>query len=139
MLLKTDSVQFTGVDALTSQELNRWFPLTAPTDFLYFLPPRRGIDSAKKLRLISSAAHPEETNPLSRRFGIARSSIAYWGMTWEPRAGQSDHFHAVPLSDGHHVLFIDPATGSLCLGSDAPLGSVFNFVGFCHLTQLMFF
>jgi hypothetical protein len=60
-------------------------------------------------------------------------------MTWEPRAGQSDHFHAVPLSDGHHVLFLDPETGSLCLGSDAPLGSVFNFVGFCHLTQLMFF
>lgn len=112
-----------GVDALTGQDLNRWFPLTAPSDFLYFLPPRRGIDSAKKLRLISSAVHPREASPLTKRFGVTRGSLASWG-TWEPKAGQSDHFQAVPLSDGYHILFMDPETGRLCLGSDAPLGSV---------------
>ncbi|KAA8897199.1 hypothetical protein FN846DRAFT_783354 [Sphaerosporella brunnea] len=116
-------IELHWVDALTGQDLNRWFPLTAPTDFLYFLPPRRGIDSAKKLRLISSAVHPEETRPLSRRFDVSHSSLACWGGTWGPRNGQSDHFQAVPLSDGYHILFTDPATGSLCLGSDAPLGS----------------
>ncbi|KAI5857886.1 hypothetical protein BZA05DRAFT_331627 [Tricharina praecox] len=115
-------IELHWVDALTGQDLNRWFPLTAPTDFLYFLPPRHGIDSTKKLRLISSAAHPEEINPLARRFGVHRTSIAYWGTTWEPRIGQSDHFQAVPLSDGYHILFTDPVTGSLCLGSDAPSG-----------------
>ena len=34
----------------------------------------------------------------------------------------SDHFHAIPLSDGYHILFTDPSTGLLCLGSDAPVG-----------------
>jgi hypothetical protein len=35
---------------------------------------------------------------------------------------ECDHYHAVPLSDGHHVLFIDPSNGKLILGCDAPLG-----------------
>lgn len=34
----------------------------------------------------------------------------------------SDHYRAVPLSDGYHILFTDPASGILCLGSDAPIG-----------------
>ncbi|RPB07337.1 hypothetical protein P167DRAFT_555815 [Morchella conica CCBAS932] len=114
-------IELHWVDALTGQDLNRWFPLTAPSDFLYFLPPRRGIDSAKKLRLISSAVHPREASPLTKRFGVTRGSLASWGA-WEPKAGQSDHFQAVPLSDGYHILFMDPETGRLCLGSDAPLG-----------------
>ena len=122
-VVTTDEFFFLGVDALTGQDLNRWFPLTAPSDFLYFLPPRRGIDSAKKLRLISSAVHPKDVSPLARRFGVGPDSLAFWD-TWEPRAGQSDHFQAVPLSDGYHILFIDPESGGLCLGSDAPLGYV---------------
>ncbi|PWW72084.1 hypothetical protein C7212DRAFT_366798 [Tuber magnatum] len=114
-------IELHWVDALTGQDLNRWFPLTAPSDFLYFLPPRRGIDSAKKLRLISSAVHPKDASPLTRRFHDGPGSLAL-SDTWEPRAGQSDHFQAVPLSDGSHILFIDPESGGLCLGSDAPLG-----------------
>jgi hypothetical protein len=47
-------IELHWVDALTGQDLNRWFPLTAPSDFLFFLPPRKSVDSAKKLRLISS-------------------------------------------------------------------------------------
>ncbi|CAZ79427.1 unnamed protein product [Tuber melanosporum] len=114
-------IELHWVDALTGQDLNRWFPLTAPSDFLYFLPPRRGIDSAKKLRLISSAVHPKDASPFTRRFGVGPDFLAF-SDTWEPRAGQSDHFQAVPLSDGSHILFIDPERGGLCLGSDAPLG-----------------
>lgn len=52
-------IELHWVDALTGQDLSRWFPLTAPSDFLYFLPSIPGLDSAKKLRLISSACHPE--------------------------------------------------------------------------------
>jgi hypothetical protein len=33
-----------------------------------------------------------------------------------------DHYHAVPLNDGHYVLFIEPSNGKLILGCDAPLG-----------------
>ncbi|ELR02137.1 hypothetical protein GMDG_05296 [Pseudogymnoascus destructans 20631-21] len=33
-----------------------------------------------------------------------------------------EHYRAVPLSDGYHLLFIGPNSGVLCLGSDAPFG-----------------
>ncbi|KAF2003439.1 hypothetical protein P154DRAFT_486661 [Amniculicola lignicola CBS 123094] len=84
-------IELHWIDALTGQSLTRWFPLTAPSDYLYFLSPRPGFESGKKLRLISSAAHP-------------------------------DHRPAICRSDGHHILFIDPITGKLFLGCDAPLG-----------------
>jgi hypothetical protein len=93
-----------------------------------FLPPRRGVDSAKKLRLISSAGHPGGVAPLSHRFSARRTATSpFWNMYFTPQfpalqSSVSDHFRAVPLSDGYHILFIDPATGLLCLGSDAPLG-----------------
>jgi hypothetical protein len=38
-------------------------------------------------------------------------------------AFSADHYRAIPLSDGRHILFTDPRTGSLCLGLDAPAGS----------------
>ncbi|KAH6709049.1 hypothetical protein BKA61DRAFT_695372 [Leptodontidium sp. MPI-SDFR-AT-0119] len=147
------------VDALTGQDLNRWFPLTAPSDYLFFLPPRKSVHSAKKLRLISSASRPNERPSMSSRaFGHrARTSPFWerfgWGLSHfdypedvtghVPGAAQgiltrlridasrssligrmdcSDHYRAIPLSDGYHILFTDPASGLLCLGSDAPVG-----------------
>lgn len=146
----SSGIELHWVDALTGQDLNRWFPLTAPSDHLYFLPPRAGIDSAKKLRLISSAGRPGEQPVMAERFGGAFTSSRsgeraktspFWGMLpsrynggWSalddrgpqspPLANRdnSDHYRAVPLSDGYHILFTDPATGFLCLGSDAPVG-----------------
>ena len=38
------------------------------------------------------------------------------------RTMDCDHYQAIPLSDGTHILFTDPSSGFLCLGSDAPLG-----------------
>ncbi|KAL2072730.1 hypothetical protein VTL71DRAFT_12073 [Oculimacula yallundae] len=148
------------VDALTGQDLNRWFPLTAPSDFLFFLPPRKSVDSAKKLRLISSAGQPNERPSISSRaFGHRSRTSPFWerfgwgsghedgdedlGEGGVPGSAQgiltrlridasrssligrmdcSDHYRAVPLSDGYHILFTDPASGHLCLGSDAPVG-----------------
>jgi hypothetical protein len=40
------------------------------------------------------------------------------------QAQDTDHSHAIPLSDGHHILFTDNATGLLCLGSDRPVGNL---------------
>jgi len=76
----------------------RWFPLAAPSDYLYFVPPRDGEQrtSNTKLRLISSA-------------GAAAEFV------------DADHYRAVPLSDGH-ILFTDPESGYLYLGSDKPGG-----------------
>ena len=151
-------IELHWVDALTGQDLNRWFPLTSPSDFLFFLPPRKSIDSAKKLRLISSAARPSErpaiaakafgghsqSSPFWQRFGWGQNpdELAEHGIPSDRttrtmalvsglnsatrlngRPESSDHYRAIPLSDGHHILFTDPASGILCLGSDAPVGS----------------
>ncbi|KAG5938966.1 hypothetical protein E4U53_007918 [Claviceps sorghi] len=174
-----------SVDALTGQDLSRWFPLTTPSDVLYFLPVRRGTDTANKLRLISSASGllnplepvedschglsttiigPERTSSValwdSRRTRTAlqdmledpldgvrlgltghlawptcvvgRSRALRTGPLFPGGAGgigavlarSADHYRAVPIGDGYHVLFTDPRTGCLCLGTDAPIGSV---------------
>ncbi|ORY16263.1 hypothetical protein BCR34DRAFT_557519 [Clohesyomyces aquaticus] len=122
-------IELHWVDALTGQSLSRWFPLTAPSDYLYFLPPRPGFESAKKLRLISSAAHPDDRPAIRRKFFTGRPTLSsFWGsFGFEPpgsraSASSCDHYRAVPLSDGHHILFTDPPTGRLFLGCDAPLG-----------------
>ncbi|KAF7509686.1 hypothetical protein GJ744_007557 [Endocarpon pusillum] len=91
-------VELHWIDALRGCTLSRWFPLAAPSDYLYFVPPRDGEQrtSTTKLRLISSAAGPEEFV-------------------------DADHYRAVPLSDGH-ILFTEPESGCLFLGSDKPGG-----------------
>lgn len=124
-------IELHWVGALTGQYLNRWFPLTAPSDFLYFLPPRPRVDSAKRLRLISIAAHPSDRPSICRRFFSSRPTLSlFWrsfgfenrGPSYASGAANCDHYRAVPLSDGYHVLFTDPASSKLFLGSDAPLG-----------------
>jgi hypothetical protein len=155
-------IELHWVDAVTGGDLSRWFPLAAPSDFLYFLPPRAGIDSRKKLRLISSAAGPVAPQlirsdstpakwkywPTPAAYGRRKSlTRLFFGRLPFPspagslenapdsertpggdevqgvlRTVDCDHFHAVPVSDGYHLVFTDPASGLLCLGSDAPLG-----------------
>lgn len=161
------------MDALTGQDLSRWFPLSSPSDYLYFLPPRKGVDTGKKLRLISSAAvlglglGPDgnmfrsffETNsrpPLSTAIVSVMDTVAgqarvedvhsladlpsqrAWvrphdlldqqlpndGAFRRVSANASDHYRAVPLGGGYHILFTDPKNGNLCLGTDAPVGSL---------------
>ncbi|KAF1832908.1 DUF221-domain-containing protein [Decorospora gaudefroyi] len=121
-------IELHWIDAITGQSLSRWFPLTAPSDYLFFLSPRPGFESAKKLRLISSAAQPED-RPAIRRKLFGRPTVSsMWASLGFESASQSpvslscDHYRAIPLSDGYHVLFIDPASGRLTLGCDAPLG-----------------
>ncbi|KAK2728191.1 hypothetical protein CKAH01_11185 [Colletotrichum kahawae] len=47
--------------------------------------------------------------------------------SWSGSAESWVNTHAVPLSDGSHVLFTDPETETLCLGADAPRGSTARF------------
>ena len=135
LLILDSDVECFQVDATTGQNLNRWFPLTKPSDHLHFLPPRRNIDSALRLRLISSAAYrcPNEDAAEERAAQTQQSS--FWatlngpwrlplGRTARQQAHNVDHSHAVPLSDGHHILFTDNETGLLCLGSDTPIGAL---------------
>ena len=97
------------VETLTPGVRYRWFPLAAPSNHLYFLPQRRGVDSSNKLRLISSAAVPQSTPNHDVDSNLPLTD--------------SDHYRAVPLSDGRHMLFIEPTSLHLCLGSDAPVGA----------------
>ncbi|KAL2427132.1 hypothetical protein ABEF95_009032 [Exophiala dermatitidis] len=155
-------IELHWVNALTGGDLSRWFPLAAPSDYLYFLPQRPGIDSRKKLRLIFSAAGPmtrhsskadsstsrSANTPTSAAYGRRQTltrlffgnlpfptSVTPAGSRSDPEAPTErdeiqgvlrtvgcDHFRAVPISDGSHLLFTDPSSGFLCLGSDAPLG-----------------
>ncbi|KAJ4984657.1 F-box domain-containing protein [Stagonosporopsis vannaccii] len=119
-------IELHWIDALSRQSLSRWFPLTSPSDHLYFLSPRPGFESAKKLRLISSATHPNNRPAISRRLFNSTGISSLWdSFGYESRSRQfhtCDHYHAIPLSDGYHVLFIDPSTERLTLGCDAPFG-----------------
>ncbi|KAF8472857.1 hypothetical protein BDZ91DRAFT_635142, partial [Kalaharituber pfeilii] len=123
-----EGIELHWVDALTGQDLRRWFPLSAPSDFLYFLPQRMGMDSERKLKLISSAVHPEEPSPLGRRFGYKTGSFGPW-RAWEFSllgAAQNDHYMAVPVGDGIHVIFTDPIDGFVYVGGDAPVSKHLN-------------
>ncbi|KIW98847.1 uncharacterized protein Z519_00510 [Cladophialophora bantiana CBS 173.52] len=156
------------VNVLAGVHFSRWLPLAAPSDYLYFLPRRRGVDSGRKLRLISSAAGPAAQQlvrsdstpakwkywPTPAAFGRRQSltRLFFGNLPFPTPAGDSgessssaspprpdqvqgvlrtiecDHFHAIPVSDGIHLIFIHPGHGSLCLGSDASLGGPTNLV-----------
>lgn len=50
------------------------------------------------------------------------------GLLRRVSTSSADHYRAVPLGDGYHILFTDPKTGNLCLGTDAPVGSLNRLV-----------
>jgi hypothetical protein len=110
-----------------SNSVFRRFPLTAPSDIVYFLPPLPGDESPKKLRLISSAALPRERPQICRKFyppkdvDLCLGALRYADAHDIAKQPKYDHYRAVPLSDGRHMLFIDPKSRDLFLGSDAPL------------------
>ncbi|KAK0307204.1 hypothetical protein LTR01_005850 [Friedmanniomyces endolithicus] len=116
-------------DINTGHSMNRYFSLTRPSEVLHFLPPRRNIDSPHKLRLISSpGSAPGTTSASMTQVG----SIRPWPGTWFTLAGRfrsaasngiAGHCGAVPLSDGHHMMFMDEETGRVCVGDDQLVGS----------------
>ncbi|KAL8755649.1 MAG: hypothetical protein Q9184_004733, partial [Pyrenodesmia sp. 2 TL-2023] len=93
-------------DVRTGQELSRWMELIGPAEYIHFLPLRAGDEqeTAKKLRLTSSRAGPTYYHdPISLH-----------------EASNYEHCKflcAVPLSDGKHLLYTDPSSGELCLGT----------------------
>lgn len=137
-------IELHWVDETSGHGIRRWFPIPVPSDVLHFLPQRAGWDSSsKQLRMVSSAAGPvgiedivtshsrmgRPCKPVARKFygGNSREASASTSETRTEcptgmRATDRDHYRALPLSDGYNMLFTDPDTGMLCLGSDAPLG-----------------
>ncbi|KAF2481066.1 hypothetical protein BDY17DRAFT_311857 [Neohortaea acidophila] len=134
-------VELYWVDPTTAQNLNRWFRLNKSADSIYFLPARRSKDTPLRLRLISSTRYAPSINnestactslstPHDSWFTLRASwhlPLLHAGNRQRSRStewGAADHSNAIPLSDGHHILFTDNATGTLCLGSDTLAGNV---------------
>lgn len=118
-------------DILTGQDMSRWFALSSPSDFLYFMPEAQGTDASernkKKLRLLSSGAPPNPTHGKTASFSASLgqdsslSSDDVDGTSISPPTLETrqatEYFKAIPMSDGS-VLFTDPATGCLCLARE---------------------
>ncbi|KAL8828805.1 MAG: hypothetical protein Q9191_002375 [Dirinaria sp. TL-2023a] len=126
-------IEIHWTDPSDGQNKTRWFPLVNPSDYLHFIPPRAGVDTLNRLRLASSVAHPSEQTALLTKFAPQMLEGRQDEMAWEctsnmafdpckesPLTDQPNHYHAVPLSDGYHVLFTDVETGEVCLGSERP-------------------
>jgi hypothetical protein len=82
--------------------------------------------------MISSAAHPSDRPALMRKLFSSQPGInpscggfEFYGAL---RRSNYDHFHAVPLSDGYHVLFVDSLNDTLALGCDPPAGGSTEFL-----------
>lgn len=93
-------------DARTCQEISRWMELVGPAECIHFLPlrPQDEQDVAKKLRLTSSRVGPTYYHdPVSLNEAWVYEHCKF--------------LRAVPLSDGKHLLYSEPATGDLCLGT----------------------
>jgi hypothetical protein len=126
----SDGVEIHWTDVLDGQGMSRWIPIANASDYLYFIPPRIDGDSVKRLRLTSSAAHPSVKASLGARFVTSELRETQQDeMVWEctsnlgfpdadpsPEPVKPDHYRTMPLSDGYHVLFIDPETCRVCLG-----------------------
>lgn len=120
-------IELHWIESGTGNSLTRWFRLPMPSDHLHFIPPRRDIDNSRKLRIISTAAYPQPSLRNTRDSYISRSrASSFWAsLNFGFRARHiniptPDHFQAIPLSDGHHILFIDPSTSKLTIGCDTP-------------------
>jgi hypothetical protein len=140
----TLGIELHWVDALTGQDLKRWCPMTTPSDYLYFLPSQPVLDNGRRLRLISSAGSSTAKDKWRGRSSrISSGETSTNSLAWQEGSCQSwyrrsdtaeanqsvhstrdglDNYRAIPLSDGHHVLFTCPWSYQLCLGTDAPIG-----------------
>jgi hypothetical protein len=136
-------IELHWVDEKTQEDTRRLFPLSQPAEVLHFLPSRVAIDEAPKLRLISSLAGPGASGCQCYRAANGEDVICQFHLSsrvnsfthWTPRkngrlslvkATHCHHYRAMPVNDGLHILFIEPVTGLLCIGSDAPIGGPTN-------------
>lgn len=131
-------IEIHWIDETTRKDQRRHFPMSQPSEILHFLPSNQ--ENPTELRLISSLAgpgvhecacrqspypdHPKkcpfhlvsDVHSLSRRTPPNTASLSL------VRATHCHHYRAVPINDGFHIIFVEPRTGLLCIGSDAPVG-----------------
>ena len=126
-------IELHWVDALTGQDLSRWFPRPAPSDFLFFMRSNEDIGNAKNLRLISSARHPDASRNMQedyQTYATLTEQMDHHGIeanaseSMDPALQTCSRRHGVvPLSDGHHVLFVSSVSRNLRLAEIIHAGS----------------
>lgn len=127
-------IELRWVDEVSKQDCKKHFPMTQPSEILHFLPNR--ADTPEELRLVSSLADPgvpacqcysKTKQPCQLHLEADVHSLT----SLDPRdkrnlslirATHCHHYRAIPINDGLHILFIEPRTGFLCIGSDSPIG-----------------
>lgn len=136
-------IELHWVDENTQEDSKKLFPLSQPAEVLHFLPSRVEIDEDSKLRLISSLAGPGASGCQCYRAANGEDVVCQFHLSsrvnsfthWTPqkngrlslvKATHCHHYRAMPVNDGLHILFIEPVTGLLCIGSDAPVGGPTN-------------
>lgn len=127
-------IELHWVDEASKQDCRKHFSMTQPSEILHFLPNRE--DTPEEIRLVSSLAgpgvsgcqcHSENRQPCQFHLEADVHSLT----SLDPRDKQNlslvrtthcHHYRAIPINDGLHILFIEPRTGFLCIGSDSPIG-----------------
>lgn len=118
----------------TNTDQRRHFPMSQPSEILHFLPSSPKIPT--EMRLISSLAGPGVHECTCRQSPFPDHPRKCQFNFLDPRsrnppnspslslvrATHCHHYRAMPINDGYHIIFIEPRTGLLCIGSDAPIG-----------------
>lgn len=124
-------IELRWVDEASQQACRKHLPMTQPSEILHFLPSRPDIP--EELRLISSFAGPigracydGPQHPEADVHSLASLDSSNSQGFSIVRAAHCHHYRAIPVNDGLHILFVDPRTGFLCIGSDAPLAGPAN-------------
>ncbi|KAJ5820427.1 hypothetical protein N7474_006018 [Penicillium riverlandense] len=134
----SSGVELHWIDETNHKDQRKHFPMSQPSEIVHFLPNRP--ETPMELRLISSLAGPGlhecaclhspfPDHPKKCQFHLLADVQSF---TRKPPANSSSlslvrathchHYRAVPINDGFHIMFIEPRTGLLCIGSDAPIG-----------------
>jgi hypothetical protein len=142
-------IEIHSVNEMKRNDHRKHFTLPQPSEILHFLPS--SPETPSELRLISSLSGPgfheckcppspsllsptpstssPKLDPKNSRFhfladvqSFSRRRIPHAPSRSFVRATHCHHYRAVPINDGFHIMFIEPRTNLLCIGTDAPIG-----------------
>lgn len=146
----SSGIEIHSVNETTHNEQRKHFTLPQPSEVLHFLSST--TETPSELRLISSLSgpgfheckcpslpspSPSFSSPSSspkielknNQFhfladvqSFSRRRIPHAPSRSFVRATHCHHYRAVPLNDGFHIVFIEPRTSLLCIGTDSPIG-----------------
>ncbi|KAJ5542876.1 hypothetical protein N7535_005299 [Penicillium sp. DV-2018c] len=142
-------IEIHSVNETKRNDYRKHFTLPQSSEILHFLPS--SPETPNELRLISSLSGPgfhkckcppspslssptpSTSSPkLDTKNGqfhfladvqsFSRRRIPHTPSRCFVRATHCHHYRAVPINDGFHIMFIEPRTNLLCIGTNAPIG-----------------